>query len=247
VTTPLTHLTDLRGQRAVVTGGARGIGQAVVARLAEAGAEVTVVDLAPRPPDAPVAEWHQADVGDGDAARRIVAGGPAPSVLVNCAGAYPLVPFDDLDEAGWDLALRTNLTSVGHYSRAAAGRMRAAGIPGAIVNITSVAGIRPVPMLVHYGTAKAAVRHLTRALAAEYGPHGIRVNAVSPGGIPTEGAAAARVEASAAPSSFARPPRPLGETGTPDDVARAVLFLASAWSRYITGAELVVDGGTLLV
>lgn len=101
--------------------------------------------------------------------------------------------------------------------------------------VSSVSGLGAAPFHAAYGAAKAALISLVRTLAVEWAEHGIRVNAVAPGTIATP----------ASPSAI--DPRPLGETGTPDDVARAVLFFASAMSRYITGAELVVDGGALLV
>lgn len=248
---PLAGALRLDGRHALVTGAARGIGRAIVERLLEAGATVTAVDLEPRPgglggPDAALA-WRRGDVRDPDVAAEVVDGLPALSVLVNNAGTYPLVPWSDVDAAVWAQAMDTNLTSVARYSQLAARRMTADGTAGAIVNVSSVAGIRPVPMLVHYGVAKAGVRQLTRALAAEYGRLGIRVNTVTPGGIPTAGAARAAAGAAGAPAgTFASRPRPLGDTGTADDVALAVLYFASSMSRYVTGAELVVDGGLLV-
>lgn len=240
---PLARLLDLRGQHALVTGAALGIGRSVVGRLLEAGARVTVVDLAPQPADLTheALAWERADVRDAVAAERVVGGMTDLSILVNNAGAYPLIAWNDLDGAAWSESMEINLSSVAHYCRLAGARM---GSPGAIVNVSSVAGVRPVPMLLHYGVAKAAVRQLTRALAVELGPAGIRVNTVTPGGIPTEGAAAARVEAVKMPEVY-RPRRPLGDGGTPEDIANAVLYLVSPMSAYVTGAELVVDGGFL--
>ncbi|MFC0527728.1 SDR family NAD(P)-dependent oxidoreductase [Phytohabitans kaempferiae] len=249
MTTPLPDLLDLRGAHALVTGAARGIGRAVVARLLEAGARVTAVDLAQCPADLAGAAltWHRADVRDAAAAARIVDSAGGLSVLVNNAGVYPLAAWDDVDDDAWAAALDVNLTSAARYSRLAGDRMRRSGTAGAIVNVSSVAAVRPVPMLVPYGVAKAAVRQLTRALAVEYAPAGIRVNTVTPGGVRTEGAAVAREQARARPDAgFRTGAPPLGGPGTPDDAARAVLYFASPMSRYVTGAELVVDGGSLL-
>lgn len=245
---PLGSLLDLRGSHALVTGAARGIGRAVVVRLLEAGARVTAVDLIGRPADlaGDALTWRRADVRDAAAAAEVVDGVDGLSILVNNAGAYPLTAWAETDEAGWAAALDVNLGSAARYSRLAGARMSRAGTAGSIVNVSSVAGIRPVPMLVAYGVAKAAVRQLTRALAAEYGPARIRVNTVTPGGIDTEGATAARGAAARRPAAgFRTAPAPLGGPGAPDDVARAVLYFASPMSGYVTGAELVVDGGTL--
>lgn len=248
---PVHTMLRLDGGHALVTGAARGIGRAVVERLLEAGAAVTAVDLAPRPaglggPDAALT-WRRGDVRDPDTAAEVIAGLPRLSVLVNNAGAYPLVPWTDMRPEVWAEAMEVNLGSVARYCQLAAQSMRASGTAGSIVNVSSVAGIRPVPMLVHYGVAKAGVRQLTRALAAEYGQSGIRVNTVSPGGIPTDGSARAAADARQAPAAtFASRRRPLGDTGTADDVACAVLYFASGMSRYVTGAELVVDGGSLV-
>jgi NAD(P)-dependent dehydrogenase (short-subunit alcohol dehydrogenase family) len=249
VSTPLPDLLDLSGAHALVTGAARGIGRAVVTRLLEAGARVTAVDLAAQPTDltADMLTWHRVDVRDAPAAARIVDGTNGLSILVNNAGAYPLAEWDDTDDTDWATSLDVNLGSAARYSRLAAARMRHEGTAGSIVNVSSVAGVRPVPLLVPYSVAKAAIRHLTLALAAEYGPAGIRVNTVTPGGIDTEGSAAARREATGRPAAgFRTTAPPLGALGVPDDAARAVLYFASPMSRYVTGAELVVDGGSLV-
>jgi NAD(P)-dependent dehydrogenase (short-subunit alcohol dehydrogenase family) len=245
----LSDMLRLDGAQALVTGAARGIGRAVVEHLLLAGASVAAVDKSPRPKglDSDAIVWHRADVRDAGAAADIVAQTPTVSVLVNNAGSYPLVAWRDVGEDTWADAIDINLSSAARYSRLVAARLIAEGLPGSIVNISSVAAVRPVPMLVHYGVAKAGLLHLSRALAVEYGRAGIRVNTVLPGGIRTDGAVAAGVTAEAAEGdAFARPPRPLGDIGTTEDVARAALYFASAMSGYVTGAELVVDGGSLL-
>ena len=157
-------------------------------------------------------------------------------VLVNNAGAYPLVPLAEMTDEAWLTNLDVNLRSVFVGTQLAAPRMRRGG---AVVNVASIEALHPAPGHSHYATAKAAVLMHTRAAALELGPQGIRVNAVSPGLIDypalkqlwPEGVA--RYEAAA----------PLGRIGTRDEVADAVLFLASPGARFITGANLVVDGG----
>jgi 3-oxoacyl-[acyl-carrier protein] reductase len=147
-----------------------------------------------------------------------------------------------MSEADWRAVIDANLTSVHLMSQAAARRMAAqAPQGGAIVNIASIEATNPAPGHAHYGAAKAAVVMHTRSAAAELGRHGIRVNCVSPGLIDREGLAEAW------PAGVRRylDAAPLGRLGLPTDIADACLFLASPAARWITGVELVVDGGVL--
>lgn len=246
---PVTELLDLTGEVALVTGGATGIGRQIVARLAEAGAKVHVVDLADRPADVPASVgWHVADVQDADRAREVCDAVEELSIVVANAGWYELADLDEADPAVWDKALGINLFGTLNYARAGAAAMRRGGREGRIVTLSSTAAIETTPMLAHYGAAKAAVGHLTTSLAVEYGPSGIRVNAIAPGGIMTERALAVGRDAQAAGRpNLGHRPRPLGDVGTVDDIARAVLFLVGPLGRYVTGAVLVVDGGVTLV
>ena len=154
----------------------------------------------------------------------------------------------------FDRVYRVNVRGLAFCAQAAARRMVAQGRGGAIVNVGSIDSLRPSQVgLAAYDASKGAVLMFTRNLALELAPHGIRVNAVLPGAVRTEGttrpipgmgATAEAMEAFLA--HFARTRVPLGRVGTPDDIATAVVFLASDAARYVTGAHLVVDGGTLL-
>jgi NAD(P)-dependent dehydrogenase (short-subunit alcohol dehydrogenase family) len=248
------ELLDFRGKAVIVTGAGRGLGAGIAVRFAQAGASVVV-------------GYRESEAGARSVVETIkAAGGQAVAVpadvtlraeverlvnrcgeafgrldaLVNNAGAYPLAPLLEMKEEEWDLVIDSNLKSV-HLCTQAAGRaMTAQGREGAIVNIASIEGTNPAPLHSHYDAAKAGVLHYTRAAARELGPL-IRVNAVSPGLIWREGLARDW------PDGVERYQRavPLGRLGQPDDVADACLFLASPAARWITGAELVVDGGVL--
>jgi NAD(P)-dependent dehydrogenase (short-subunit alcohol dehydrogenase family) len=162
-------------------------------------------------------------------------------VLVNNAGSYPLHPLVDASAEDWKAVVETNLLSVHLATQAAARRMIASGTAGAIVNVASIEGLQPAPGHSHYVAAKSGVLAYTRSAALELGPHGIRVNAVSPGLVWREGIEEAWPEGVA---SF-RARAPLGRLGRPEEVAEACLFLSSSRASFITGANLVVDGGVL--
>jgi NAD(P)-dependent dehydrogenase (short-subunit alcohol dehydrogenase family) len=162
-------------------------------------------------------------------------------VLVNNAGSYPLHRLVDATADEWKAVLDTNLLSVHLCTQAVARRLIARGSGGAVVNVASIEGLRPAPMHSHYTAAKSGVLAYTRSAALELGPHGIRVNAVSPGLIWREGIEASWPEGV---ESF-RARAPLGRLGRPEDVAHACLFLASSEASFVTGANLVVDGGVL--
>jgi 2-deoxy-D-gluconate 3-dehydrogenase len=250
-------LLSLHGRAAVVTGASKGIGRGIVERLHEAGAEVHVVDLEPMPAGldpATTQSWTQADVRDAATAervcRQVAERHGRLDILVNNAGVYPFTRF--LDEPGdvWQHTFSVNVDATVTYARAAAKVMIERGGGGAIVNMASVAAHHPVTGLAHYASSKAAVATLTRALAVELGEYGIRVNAVAPGGIQTPGyGEAVQSFAAIAPVQEGTPRRSrvLDRSGHPDDVAFAVLYLVSDMAAYVTGAELVVDGGQLLV
>jgi 3-oxoacyl-[acyl-carrier protein] reductase/2-deoxy-D-gluconate 3-dehydrogenase len=246
-------LTGLAGKTAVVTGAASGIGRAVALRLAAAGAAVVAVDLDAAGAEATAAACATAiglagDVRDwatGEAAAEaaIVRFGGL-DILVNGAGLYPSGAALDLDEAHWDQLLDVNLKGAMILSQACGRRMRDQDRGGAIVNVASIQGLRPKACKAAYASSKAGLIALTQVLAQELAPHAVRVNAVAPGPVLTEGAAAAGGSEAARDAYVAR--LPLGRFGTPDEVAVAVQFLASPAAGWITGATLVIDGGALL-
>jgi NAD(P)-dependent dehydrogenase (short-subunit alcohol dehydrogenase family) len=233
------------GARAIVTGGLSGIGAATASLLAAHGAAVAVLDLGS---DADVV----VDVRDAEAVAAAVAaagerlGGPA-DVLVASAGIYRIAPFLDLEPAEWDDVLAINLRGVFLTGRAFARALVAAGRPGAIVNLASTAalvGDADEPGA-HYNASKAGVVSLTRQMAIELAPHGIRVNCVCPGVIDTP--MLRLMDDPAAGRRYLRESVPLRRLGTAAEVAATIAFLASDEAAYITGAALPIDGGSTLL
>lgn len=254
-TPPVSQLLDLRGRVALVTGAGAGIGTGIAARLAEAGARVAVhylrsADGARTVVDGIAAAggqaWAcQADLTDAEAVRDLLRDVAthlgAPDIVINNAGVYPVTPLLDMPDGQWDDVIGGNLTSVHLVTQAFARAARDAGRGGAIVNIASIEASNVAPAHSHYIAAKAGVVMYTKASARELGPLGIRVNAVSPGLIWRPGLDEGWPEGVQA----YRAATALGRLGRFDDVADACLFLSSPAARWITGAELVVDGGVL--
>ncbi|MDQ3866633.1 MAG: SDR family oxidoreductase [Actinomycetota bacterium] len=236
-------MSGFAGRRALVTGGASGIGRAVATRLEGAGAAVAVVDR-----EGPIA----ADVREPvDVVRAVEVAAEAlagpPDVLVNCAGIYRIGPFLELRVEEWDDVLATNLRSSFLVGQAVASALVAARTPGAIVNVASIAATRAdvAEPAAHYNASKAGVVALTRQMAAELAPHRIRVNAVAPGVIETP--MLRLTDDPERARAYLETSVPLGRLGAADEVAAAICFLASDDAAYVTGACLAVDGGAAVV
>jgi L-rhamnose 1-dehydrogenase len=259
-----TGLFDLTGKTAIVTGASRGIGRGIALRLAEAGATVVVNHYDPGEAElgrnnvedaAEVVETIsaaggtavaiEANVADQTAVERLVQesvdafGGV--DILVNNAGICPFHEFLDMPLDLWQKVMDVNLTGVFLCSQAAARQMVAQGRGGRIVSISSVSALVGGGLQTHYTPTNAGVHSLMQSLAIVLGPHGITCNSVGPGAVETD----------INKDDFAKPGKrehvesrvPLGRTGTPDDIAGPVVFLASDAARYVNGAFLLVDGG----
>lgn len=237
----------------VVTGGGTGLGAAIAAAAADAGWTVGVLDRdagAARRTAAALGERGVAltadttDEGAVEAALDELAdatGGSAPDALVANAGIVRFGPLLDATVADWRAVVDVNLTGTFVAARAVARRLVAAGRPGAIVAVTSMNGVAPGPNAGAYGATKAGVARLTQQMALEWGPHGIRVNAVAPGLI--DGGMSVPIYADPEIRRRREERVPLGRLGEPADVAAVVLFLLSDAAAYVTGTEVLVDGG----
>ena len=258
----LGDLISLKGRRAVVTGGAQGLGKAMARRLAEAGAAVVIGDLKIDLAQAAAGELSERYGGKVIATRLDVTDTASIEatadlctaelggldIWVNNAGLYPNVGLLEMTDESWDRVMAVNLRGVFASCRAAARRMIAAGRGGVLINVVSTAGFSGVaPGVSAYVASKHGVRGLVRQLAIELAPHDIRVLGVAPTFCETEGNMAAlaelpervRTEISATLTSK------LGRVGVPDDIARVVLFAASDLALFMTGSTLLADAGEI--
>jgi NAD(P)-dependent dehydrogenase (short-subunit alcohol dehydrogenase family) len=249
---------SLRGKRAVITGAANGIGEAISFRLGEAGASLILLDvdekgltrlqttLIERDIDVSL---HKLDLGNKSEIDAFWDGIKA-DILVNNAGIYPIKDFLELDAEFFDKVMRVNLNQVlwmcQHFIK------RNMNNGGVILNISSIEAILPFKGdMSHYSISKIGVLALTRGLAKDYGKKGFRVNSLIPGGIITPGTknvakGIAKLNLGLLKTGYDFSTRlPLGRAGDPDEVAMAALFLVSNMSSYITGAIIPVDGGFL--
>jgi NAD(P)-dependent dehydrogenase (short-subunit alcohol dehydrogenase family) len=280
---PFDRLLSLKGRCAVITGGSRGIGEAVVLRLAEAGASVVVTARGEEgltKVEGKVtamggqAAGVQANAGSTRDARRVIDfavsrfGGV--DILVNNAAVFPPRLSIEMTEEIWDQTVNTDLRGPFFLAKLAALEMIKAGRGGRIINVLSTEIFRPTGMLAAYGAAKAGLMAVTHSMAVELGQHGILVNAVIPGATMTAERIAA-MQSGAMKTPFASAPAdapqtlakqrellqkgglgehlsnmPLGRTGYPDDLAKAVLFMASDLASYVSGTSLTVDGAQTL-
>ncbi|MCM3922295.1 SDR family oxidoreductase [Frankia sp. AiPs1] len=241
---------DLAGRRALVTGGTRGIGRAVVLGLARAGATV-VVGHQRQTEEAESLRRELKDTGGDHLLVQADVADPAQitelieatgthlgglDIVVNSVGTISHIPYADLPLDAWTQVLATNLTATHLVTQ---GALALLGESGSVVNIGSGAGVVGVPLRAHYTAAKTGLIGLTRSLSKELGSRGIRVNLVSPGVIETDQAAGMPAAARTAYTNRI----PLGRLGEADEVAAVVLFLASDVSSYVNGATFTVDGG----
>ncbi len=251
----MSYQPDFAGRVAIVTGGGTGIGAATARLLAKRGAEVVIASRTVEELERKATEIEEAtgqrcvavptDVKDEEQVVRMVQRTVDElgrvDILVNNAGGTRLGPLTGLPTRGWDAAFDLNVRSA-YFCTREAGRHLVAQGSGAIVNVSSGAGNSGVKGGAHYASAKAALQMLTRVTAAEWGRHGIRANCVAVGLVASERAVeawrVANLDASAIAAGI-----PLGRPGTPDEIASAIVFLASDAASYITGQTLSVDGG----
>lgn len=264
---PLAELTSLAGRQALITGGAQGLGRAIAARLAEAGASIAIadvnIDLAARAAheistqyDVPAVAVRM-DVTDSDSVARATEeavqqlGGV--DIWINNAGLFPSTAVLEMADELWDQVFAVNARGVVNGAREAARRMHEGGV---IINIVSTAGFRgTAPGLAAYVSSKHAVRGLTKQLALEFAPKGIRVLGVAPSYVPTEGnqamaRSASGSEGSEETGSIDTPEAMsyslIGRLGQPDDIARVVLFCVSDMAIIMTGSTLLADAGEMI-
>jgi 3-oxoacyl-[acyl-carrier protein] reductase len=238
---PLTPDSVLLTDRvAVVTGAAQGIGAAVAGAFARFGADVALCDRDTDRLARTAKEVEDAgrraitgtlDVRDTDAVRAWLDPLERVDILVNNAGGGFFAPFLDVNDKGQESLIRENFTSAATFIRACVPKMPPSG--GSIINITSIEAHRAAPGFAVYSAMKAALANLTQTLALEFGDRRVRVNCIAPDVIPTPGVGELPVKT------------PLPFAGETDDVAAAAIYLASDWSRFITGTTIHVDGGNL--
>lgn len=258
---PLAELLNLGGKVAIVTGGAKGIGQGIAYRLAEAGAKVLVADMDDEAAKATAAElaaksWvaasYKVDVSDEATVKAMIDACKnhfgSVDILVNNAGIYPPAPIAELTADQFEKVIHVNLRSVFLTTKYVSEIMKAQG-GGKIINVTSIDALHPSMIgLAHYDASKHGVWGFTKNSALELSASNIQVNAIAPGGITTPGVAAMNQGA---------PPNeeltkafmakiPMHRMGEPDEIGKVALFLASDMSSYMTGEQIVVDGGALL-
>lgn len=265
--TPHARLIDLHSKTAIVTGGAMGIGFGIAYRLAEAGAAVVIADM-----DRDVAYtaagklvakgWKaaavEADVSDARHVAHVIDETVRTygtiDILVNNAGIYPIIPVMQMTPADFEKILAVNLKSAFLLTKAAAEIMIKQGqhegqSGGKIINITSIDALHPSSVgLAVYDASKHGLWGFTKNTALELAPHNIQVNAIAPGGIATPGTGAGKPVAPAMEGILKKflEKIPMRRMGEPDDIGKVALFLASDLSSYMTGSQIVVDGGVLL-
>ena len=247
-------LFKLDGKTAIVTGAARGLGQGMALALAEAGADLVVVDVLPTDETQGLARalgrrcvGIAADVLDRAAIPALIAEArrnfDALDILVNCAGIIRRADFLDFSEKDWDEVMGINIDAVFLLSQAFARDVVARGAKARIINIASMLSFQGGIRVPSYTCSKSAVQGLTRLMANELAAMGINTNAIAPGYMATDNTAPLRADEQRSAAILER--IPAGRWGTPDDLKGAVVFLASAAADYVNGYTLAVDGGWL--
>jgi NAD(P)-dependent dehydrogenase (short-subunit alcohol dehydrogenase family) len=241
---------DLEQQRAIVTGATSGIGRATALKLAEAGAEVVVAGRDQRRGAQTVAAieaeggratFIAADLDDLSSVTALARQAGDVDILVNNAGIFSFAPTHEITAGDFDATFATNVRAPFFLTAAIAPAMAARG-GGSIVNVATMVAHFGLPGASAYGASKAAIVSLTQTWAAEYGPRGVRVNAVSAGPTRTEGTAGMGDDLTGLAQTT-----PLGRAATPEEISEAIVFLASPRSSYINGAILAADGGRTAV
>ena len=243
-------LFDLTGRVALVTGARTGLGQAMALALANAGADIIGLGSSAMPDtreriEALGRRFEEiiCDLSFGSNFDTVVARAGKIDILVNNAGIIRRSDFLELTETDWDEVLTVNLRSAFTLSQAVARHMVASTCKGRIINIGSILSLQGGIRAAAYTVSKHGIVGLTQAMANELAPHGITVNAIAPGYMETDNTQALRADPSRSQQILAR--IPVGRWGIPDDLATAILFLASPASAYVTGAVIPVDGGWL--
>jgi NAD(P)-dependent dehydrogenase (short-subunit alcohol dehydrogenase family) len=246
----------MAGRVAVVTGAAGDIGHAIVQRLLRHGCRVLATDLSAETLQAAYADTdreasarltlHACDVGDSNAVAQLMAAlqtrwGGADMLVNNAAMATATLPVGALDDATWEATLNINLTGAWRMARAVLQTMVPAG-RGVILNMSSQLGHVGAAGRGAYGVSKAGLMALTRAIAVDYAPHGIRAVSLSPGAVLTS-RVVRRYGGEAQAVATLAPRYPIGRLGTVDEVADAALFLLGDGARFMTGSDLLLDGG----
>ena len=247
---------DLKGNVAIVTGAAQGIGRAIALELSRQGCHVAVADVkidgARETVETIESAGGQAFAIECDVSQRTdvenlvaetLGRWSNVDILVNNAGTYPRKTFLDMDDQTWSRVIQTNLYGTFICSQTVAREMVSRGTRGRIVNLGSTRSVLPADQGVHYGASKAGIVSVTRTMALELAPYGIRVNAIAPGVSDTAQPREVMTDDDLAAAGRANP---LGRIGQPEDSARVVAFLVSDYSAYVTGQTIFVNGGMLM-
>ena len=251
----------LDGKRLFITGGSRGLGREMALAIGDAGADVILVGRDEASLEKTATDirslgrkaWPiQADVGIPDECERacrtaLDQHGPIDILINNVGGRRVNIPTQEMPLETWRQMIDLNLTHTFLCTKMIGGAMVARGQGGRVINIASISGLVANRDIAgrHYETAKAAVIHFTRAVAADWAPHGVTVNAILPGGFLTEPNVRWAKEKPAIIDTF-KAQIPMGDLGKPEDLAPLAVYLASDASRYMTGSALVIDGGYTL-